>query len=286
MAFAVAVSLNLGFVIVEVVYGYWASSLALIADAGHNLSDVLALVLAWGAIWLSKRKPSAMYSYGLRSSSFLASLANSILLLVVTGGIIWESIDRLIHPTVVAANVMIWVAAIGIFVNGITATLFARGRNSDLNIRTAYFHMAADALISLAVVIGGLIIKYTGWTAIDPLLGLIVSFTIIASTWELLRESINYALHAVPTGISYEDVYRYLKSLKGVAKIHDLHIWGMSTTETAMTAHLICPSGHPGDAFLNRITHELATRFSIHHATLQIEIGDGAACALEPDEVV
>lgn len=285
-AFAIGVLLNFSFVLVEFGYGLWANSLALMADAGHNLSDVVGLLLAWAAVWLSKKKPSESRSYGLRSTSILASLANAILLLVATGGIIWEAIERFRSPAAVTAGTVIWVAGAGILINAATAMLFASGRKGDLNIRGAYLHMAADALVSFAVVIAGIFIGYTGWLWIDPVTGLLVSAVIIAGTWGLLRESVNLALHAVPAGIQASAVLTFLKSLPGVTRVHDLHIWGMSTTETALTAHLVFPSGHPGDRFLRELSSKLEHEFSIQHTTVQIEIGDCEGCALEPDTVV
>lgn len=285
-AFAIGVALNFGFVLIEFGYGIFANSLALVADAGHNLSDVIGLLLAWAAVWLSKRKRSDTRSYGLRSSSILASLANALLLLVATGGIIWEAIERFRQPSPVAAGTMVWVAGVGILINAGTALLFASGRKGDLNIRGAYLHMAADALVSLAVVIAGVIIGYTNWLWVDPVISLVVSAVIIVGTWGLLRESVNLALHAVPSGIQSPEVLKLLNGLPGVTRVHDLHIWGMSTTETALTAHLVCPSGHPGDKFLKDLAHKLEHDFSIHHSTVQIEIGDGSSCALESEDSV
>ncbi len=286
-AFAVGIFLNIGFVVTEAVYGYAANSLALMADAGHNLSDVLGLVLAWAAIWLSRRKPSKHYTYGLRSSSILAALANAFLLLVAVGAIMWEAIDRLRNPSPVASATLIVVAGIGILVNASTAALFMSGRKSDLNIRAAYMHMAADAVVSLAVVLAGVAIQFTGWQILDPLMSLVVSAVILYGTWDLLKESLKLAIAAVPGGIDVEAVSDYLRQLNGVKALHDLHIWGMSTTETALTAHLVIPSGHPGDQFLRETSQTLTQKFKIQHSTLQIEIGDGAIeCELEPDHVV
>ncbi|HTT79444.1 MAG TPA: cation diffusion facilitator family transporter [Stellaceae bacterium] len=286
-AFAVGIALNLAYVAAEAAFAIVAGSLALLADAGHNLGDVLALALAWGAVWLARRRPSQRFTYGLRSSSILAALANAIILLVVTGGIAWEAIWRLAHPEPVAGGTVAAVAAAGILVNGATALLFARGRKRDLNVRSAFLHMAADALVAAGVVAAGIAIALTGREWIDPAVGLVVSAAIIYGTWGLVTEAMRLALDAVPAGIDAAAVRRHLEALPGVSAIHDLHIWGMSTTETALTCHLVMPGGHPGDAALAALAHELAARFGIHHATLQIELGDSAeACALTPEHVV
>lgn len=286
-AFAIGIALNIGFVVVESVYGYLSNSLALMSDAGHNLSDVLSLVLAWGATVLVQKRPSQRFSYGLKSSSILASLANAIFLLLVIGAIAWEAIVRFQHPTPIAGGIVMWVAGIGILVNGFTALLFAAGSKGDLNIRGAFQHMMADAVVSLGVVLAGLTIVYTGWLWLDPVVSLVISAVIVIGTWGLLRESLNLALNAVPTGIDREKIFSYLSGLPGVKEDHDLHIWGMSTTETAMTVHLLMPQGHSGDVFLETITKELESKFQVHHATIQIERGDGAtSCKLAPDEIV
>lgn len=280
-------TLNIAFVIIEAVYGWLTNSLALLADAGHNLSDVLGLLLAWGASRLALQKPTSRFTYGLRSTSILAALFNSILLMLAVGGILWEAADRLREPSPIDGPTVMWVAGVGIVINGLTAWMFASGRKGDLNIRGAYLHMAADALISLGVVISAAVLMLTGWNWIDPLVSILVSLVIILGTWSLLRDSLNLALDAVPAGIDTERVSEYLKGLQGVREIHDLHIWGMSTTETALTAHLVMPDGHPGDLFLTQVARELQTRFHIHHATMQIEVGDGhEPCILEPGEVV
>jgi cobalt-zinc-cadmium efflux system protein len=286
MAFAVGITLNLIFVATEATYGYLANSLALMADAGHNLSDVLGLVLAWGATWLAKKKPTRHFTYGLRSSSILAALANALFLLIALGGIVWEALHRLNHPEPVSGSTVIAVAAVGIVINAATAALFMSGRKSDLNIRGAYLHMAADALVSAGVVIAGVIISYTGWQALDPIVSLVVSVIILYGTWDLLRESVKLAIAAVPTGIDPHAVSDFLGSCANVKAVHDLHIWGMSTTETALTVHLVMPTGHPGDEFLIQISDELQKRFQIGHTTIQIEIGNSVVCKLEPDHVV
>lgn len=286
-AFAVGITLNLGFVGVEVVYGLMANSMALIADAGHNLSDVLALALAWLASLLAQRKPSGRFTYGLRSSSILAALANSMLLLVVSGAILWEAILRLLKPETVGSGTIIWVAAIGIAINTATALMFMKGRKDDLNIRGAYLHMAADALVSAGVVLAGLGMTLTGWAWLDPVVSILIVGAIIWSTWGLLADSVSLSLHAVPPGIDAAAIRRYLAALPNVAEVHDLHIWGMSTTETALTAHLVMSDGYPGDAFIAQTVHELHEQFLIGHATLQVETADEHyACPLAPEYVV
>jgi len=286
-AFAIGALLNTGFVIAEVIYGISANSVALLADAGHNLSDVLGLLLAWGASVLVKRAPSARFTYGLRSTSILAALSNAALLLLVTGGIAWEAIVRFRHPTDVEGITVIVVAAIGVAINLTTAALFMSGRKDDLNVRAAFMHMAGDAAIALGVVVAGIAIIYTGWHWIDPLTSLVISLLVIWGTWGLLRDSVNLALHAVPAGIQTEEVQQFLATWPGVSEVHDLHIWGMSTTETALTAHVAFPSGHPGDAVLQKVATELQEHYSIGHVTLQIETGDtGAMCALAPSHKV
>lgn len=286
-AFAIGALLNTGFVIAEVIYGISANSVALLADAGHNLSDVLGLLLAWGASVLVKRAPSARFTYGLRSTSILAALSNAALLLLVTGGIAWEAIVRFRHPTDVEGSTVIAVAAIGVAINLATAALFMSGRKDDLNVRAAFMHMAGDAAIALGVVVAGIAIIYTGWHWIDPLTSLVISLLVIWGTWGLLRDSVNLALHAVPAGIQTEEVQQFLATWPGVSEVHDLHIWGMSTTETALTAHLVFPSGGPGDAVLQEVAAELKEHYSIGHVTLQIETGDtGVMCELAPSHKV
>jgi cobalt-zinc-cadmium efflux system protein len=258
----------------------------LLADAGHNLSDVLGLSLSWGAAVLGRRQPSGRFTYGLRSSSILAALANAIILLVVTGGIAWEAIWRIAHPVPVATGIVVAVAAIGIFVNGGTALLFASG-SADLNVKSAFMHLAADALVTAGVVAAGIVIWLTNWLWLDPLVSLIVSAVIVFGTWGLLKSAIGLALDAVPEGLDIAAVRAHLLALPGVSGLHDLHIWGMSTTETALTCHLIMPVGHPGDAALNEMAQQLHHRFGIQHATIQIELADtDDACALTPEHVV
>jgi cobalt-zinc-cadmium efflux system protein len=286
-AFAVGIALNLAYVVGEIAAGLVSGSLALLADAGHNLGDVLALGLSWGATVLSRRQPSGRYTYGLRSTSILAALVNAIILLVVTGGVAWEAILRLAHPVPVANRIIVWVALVGIAVNGGTALLFAAGRGRDLNLRSAFLHMAGDALVTAGVVAAGIVIGLTGWLRLDPAAGLVVSAVIVFGTWGLLKSAVGLALGAVPEGVDAVAVRSYLAALPGVATLHDLHIWGMSTTETALTCHLVMPQGHPGDDALAQIAHNLKEQFHIHHTTLQIELGDSAEqCALTPEHVV
>ena len=277
-AFAVGIALNLGFVVVEAAYGFWANSMALLADAGHNLSDVLGLAIAWGAAILAKWPPSRRFSYGLRGASILAALANALILLIAVGFIVYNAVIRLIVPDFVEGDTVAAVAAVGILINGVTAWMFARGRRSDLNIRGAYLHMVADALVSAGVVVAGIGIAVTGWLWIDPAASLIVAALIFLSTADMLRESLTLALAGVPSGIDPEAVEAHLESLPGVERIHDLHIWPMSTTESALTAHLVMPGGFPGDRFLAGCAHEIEHRFGITHSTLQVETGDGDAC--------
>ncbi|HKS89309.1 MAG TPA: cation diffusion facilitator family transporter [Stellaceae bacterium] len=286
-AFAAGIVLNLAYVAAEATLGVVAGSLALLADAGHNLGDVLSLGLAWGAAWLGRRRPSQRFTYGLRSSSILAALANAAILLVVTGGIAWEAVLRLGRPVPVAGGLVAAIAAVGIVVNGGTALLFARGRRRDLNIRSAFQHMTADALVTAGVVVAGIAVALTGLAWIDPAVSLAVSAVIVYGTWGLLRDAVRLALDAVPEGIDTAAVRAHLAALPGVAALHDLHIWGMSTTETALTCHLVMPGGHPGDAALAALAHELEARFGIHHATIQIEIGDSEeACALTSEHAL
>ena len=286
-AFAIGIGLNLAYVAVEAGYGVAAGSLALLADAGHNLGDVLGLALSWGAAMLGRRGPSARFTYGLRSSTILAALANAVILLVVTGGIAWEAIWRLWHPVTVTGGTVALVATAGIVINGVTALLFARGRGSDLNIRSAFLHMAVDALVTAGVVVAGLAILLTGLSWLDPAVSLIVSVVIVYGAWDLVKQALSLALDAVPQGVDAGAVRMHLLALQGVAGLHDLHIWGMSTTETALTCHLVMPGGHPGDEALSHIADELEHRFGIQHATIQIEIGDSdAVCALTPEHVV
>jgi cobalt-zinc-cadmium efflux system protein len=286
-AFAIGIALNLVYVVGEAVGGIFSGSLALLADAGHNLSDVLSLSLSWGAAVLSRRRPSGRFTYGLRSSSILAALANAIVLLLVTGGIAWEAVGRFSDPVPVYSTVVIWVAAAGILVNGVTALLFASGSQRDLNLKSAFLHMAADTLVTATVVAAGIAIALSGWLWLDPAVSLVVSAVIVVGTWSLMKSAIGLALDAVPEGIDAAAVRAHLMGTPGVTALHDLHIWGMSTTETALTCHLVMPGGHPGDALLNGIAQQLDHRFGIHHATIQIELADAdEACVLTPEHVV
>jgi cobalt-zinc-cadmium efflux system protein len=285
-AFAVGIALNLAFVAVEFVYGVLANSMALVADAGHNLSDVLSLAIAWIASVLARRPPSSRLTYGLGGSSIVAALFNAVLLLLAVGAIAWEAILRLLQPEPVASGTVMIVAAVGIVINGATAWLFASGRKDDLNIRGAFLHMVADAAVSAGVVVAGAVILLTGWLRLDPLTSLVVVGLIVWGTWGLLRDSLAMSVSAVPAAIDPQAVRLYLESCNGVAAVHDLHIWPMSTTETALTAHLVFPGGHPGDGFLMRAASELKRRFGIGHTTLQIEIDEETACHLAPDHVV
>jgi cobalt-zinc-cadmium efflux system protein len=286
LAFGVGTALNVGFVAIEAIYGVLANSMALLADAGHNLGDVIGLLIAWSAIMLAKRRPTARYTYGFRSSSILAALINAVVLLVITGGIAWEAVRRLFAPQPVLELEVIIVAAIGIIVNGATACLFAAGRKGDLNIKAEFVHMAADAATSVGVVASGLAILATGWNWLDPAVSLGIAAVVIWSTWGLLRDSIELSLNAVPRAINPGDVRKYLEGCDGVASVHDLHIWPMSTTETALTCHLVMPQGHPGDAFTGRVARELSRSFQIVHTTLQIEIDEVVARAFEHDSLV
>ena len=283
-AFAIGAALNTAFVIAELIFGYAANSLALISDAVHNLSDVIALLLAWGAAWLARRRPTQRHTYGYRRASILAALLNAGLLLVAVGGIGVEAVNRLVAPAPVAGLTVVAVAALGVAVNGGTALLFMRGRHGDLNIRGAYLHMAADAGVSLGVVAAALVIMGTGWLWLDPVTSLVIAAVVFWSGWGLARDSVNLALDGVPRGIDLAEVKSYLGGLDGVTDVHDLHVWAMSTNETALTAHLVRPGGQD-DAFLHGVCKELLQRFNIHHATLQVE-ASGSVCKLAPEDVV
>jgi len=278
-AFFIAILLNSGFVLLEFAYGFIANSTALMADAGHNLSDVMGLMLAWGASLLARKQPSERYTYGLRSSSILAALGNAMLLFLACGAIAWEALQRFSAPPPVAGLTVMLVAGAGIVVNGISAWMFMRGAKDDLNIRGAYLHMAADAAVSLGVVLAGAAILLTGWYWLDPLLSLLIVAVILIGTWGLLRESVQLALNAVPAHIDGSAVQNWLRQQPGVREVHDLHIWGMSTTESALTAHLVMPDGHPGDLALERLAQALRQRFSIQHSTLQVELEGCASSA-------
>jgi cobalt-zinc-cadmium efflux system protein len=281
-AFKVGIALNAIYIIIELIYGLVSNSMALIADAGHNLSDVLGLGLTWGAAYLATTSVTSKRTYGLRKSTVLASLLNAIILLISIGAISIESIRRIIYPEPSAGMTMVIVAAIGIIVNGITAFLFMKGRQKDLNIKAAFVHMASDALVSFGVVITGLIISFTGWDLADPIVSLVIVIVIAAGTWSLLKDSFHLSMDAVPKGINLEEVKKYLGSLHGVAEVHDLHIWAMSTTENALTAHLVVPNERKDDDFLKKICSNLHDDFGIEHTTIQIEkSAQGANCSVE-----
>jgi cobalt-zinc-cadmium efflux system protein len=284
-AFAVGAALNLGFVAVEAIFSLLANSLALLADAGHNLSDVLGLALAWAASWLTRRQPTSRHTYGFGSSSILAALTNAVVLLLVIGAIAWEALRRLAHPVPVASTTIIWVAALGIAINAATAWPFFAGRKADINIRGAYLHMAADAAVSAGVVVAALVIRATGWLWLDPLASLAIALVIVIGTLGLLTESMRLAMAGVPAGIDRAAVERYLAGLPGVVAVHDLHIWALSTTETALTAHLVRPGRGPDDQFLIELAQQLKLRFRIGHSTIQVE-HEGDACLLVSSEVV
>jgi cobalt-zinc-cadmium efflux system protein len=283
-AFAVGVALNTLIVAAELVFGYAANSLALIADAAHNFSDVIALLLAWGAAWLARKRPTQQHTYGYRRASILAALINAGLLLIAVGGIAVEGVRRIFEPAAVSSSTVIWVATLGIVVNGATALLFMRGRHGDLNIRGAYLHMVADAGVSFGVVAAALVIMLTGWLWVDPAISMCIAAAVLASGWSLAKDSVNLALDGVPKGIDLAKVRTYLGQLEGVTEIHDLHVWAMSTNEAALTAHLVRPGGYD-DSFLHNVCDQLAHRFNIRHATLQVEAGSDV-CKLAPAELV
>ncbi|MDQ3198235.1 MAG: cation diffusion facilitator family transporter [Verrucomicrobiota bacterium] len=282
-AFAIGVVLNTAFIIAEVIFGLLSHSLSLLADAGHNLSDVMGLLMAWAASNLARRTPTERFTYGLRRTSVLAALFNAILLLVSLGAIAWEAIRRLYQPEPVLGLTMIWVAAAGVVVNGMTAWMFAGGRKGDLNIRGAFLHMAADAGVSAGVVLAGFVILRTGWSLLDPISSLVIVVIILFGTWGLLRDSVSLVLDAVPRGIDPGAVKNFLEELPGVQEIHHLHVWGLSTTETACTAHLVKREPQLDDQLLKTIAHELHERFGIEHTTIQFECCDGPDCPTEHD---
>lgn len=281
-AFGIGIGLNIVFVAVEAYFGWRADSLALLADAGHNLSDVLGLVLAWLGMMIARVQPNERYTYGRQRASILAALVNSLVLLAVMGGMAWEAVQRFSNPLPIEGHIVIAVAAAGVVINGITAWLFMAGSHGDLNIRGAFLHMAGDALVSLGVVIAGVIYLKTGWQWLDPLLSLVIAVLILYATWGLFRQSLRLTFDGVPANIELGMVREYLRNLPGVQDMHDLHIWAMSTSESALTVHLVMPDGHPGDAFLHDLGQELHDRFDIDHATVQIEAGDtDRPCRLE-----
>jgi cobalt-zinc-cadmium efflux system protein len=286
-AFAIGIALNTAYVVAEAAYGIAAHSLALLADAGHNLGDVLGLGSAWLAAVLIRRHPSGRYTYGLGGSTILAALFNAVLLLVVTGGIGWEAIRRLIAPEPTVGVTVMIVAGLGALVNGITALLFASGRKGDLNIRAAFQHMAADGVLSVGVAAAGAVILLTGWQFLDPAVSLIVSVAIVVGTWSLLRDAVNLSLSGVPRGVDVDDVTAFLSAIQGVIEVHDLHVWALSTTDTALTAHLVLTDDADADAVLRPLPDALRARFGIGHATIQLESrAMSGECELRPAHVV
>ncbi|MDF9759664.1 cobalt-zinc-cadmium efflux system protein [Peribacillus simplex] len=284
-AFGFGIILNTIFIIVEIIYGILGDSLALLADAGHNVSDVLGLIIAWIAVWLGKKAPTNKRTYGYKRSSILSALFNAVFLLVAIGAIAWEAIQRFSSPQPVEGKTVIIVAIIGIVINTLTALLFMSGRKNDLNIRGAFMHMAADALVSLGVVIAGFVIIWTGWQWLDPLVSLGISIVILFGTWGLLKESINLSLDAVPEGIDIKKIKDYLIGLPTIIEVHDLHVWGMSTTEAALTVHLIRSVIDDNDQLLQKLTKEIHDQFGIEHVTIQIEKGT-FDCSLQPEGTI
>jgi cobalt-zinc-cadmium efflux system protein len=270
-AFILGIILNVVYIIVEVVYGVLINSMALLADAGHNFSDVLGLLLAWGASYLAKTASTEKRTYGMRKSTILAALFNAIILMIAVGAITIEAIRKLIYPELVQGQTMMVVAAIGFVINAATAFLFMKGREKDLNIKGAFLHMAADAGVSFGVVVAGLIIVSTGWLWVDPAISLVIVIVITVGTWGLLKDSFQLSMDAVPKRIDLKEVGDYLKSINGVTEVHDLHIWAMSTTETALTAHLVIPNETKDDFFLKKICGDLHNKFGIEHSTIQME---------------
>lgn len=286
-AFGVGIGLNFTFVVVEAFYGYLSNSLALMADAGHNLSDVAGLVLAWGAFWLASKKPSSQYTFGLRKSSILSALFNSIILLVAVGIILWEAVHRLMNPSAINSKIVIIVAMIGIVINASTALLFFKDKNDDINVKGAYLHMVADALISFGVVLSTIIISYTAWNWLDPVISILISFVIIYGTWDIFKESIYLSLDAVPTSIDPISVRKYLETIHNVQDVHDLHIWSMSTTENALSVHLTMKDKILDNQNLVKITKDLKDQFRIHHPTIQFEsLDENFHCAFKPEDVI
>lgn len=285
--FAIGAGINMLFVVLELTFGFISNSLALIADAIHNFSDVVGLLLAWGGAWLARLLPTARRTYGFRSATILAALTNAALLFVVVGAIVIEAVHRFMKPAEMASMTVVWVALAGIVVNGATAMLFWHGQKDDINIRGAFLHMAADAAVSLGVVIAALVIMGTGWFWVDPVISLLIAAVILWSTWGLARESLHLSLAGVPPQIDHAAVKTWLAGLPGVTEVHDLHIWALSTTENALTVHLLRPDAAADDGFLQMVAEELQTRFQIHHPTIQIEIGNAKeSCKLAPADVV
>ncbi len=284
--FALAVILNVGFTIIEATLGFISGSMALVADAGHNLSDVLALLLAWGASVLSTRPPNERYTYGLKSSSILAAIANAALLWIALGAILLETIRRFFDPSPVQGGTMMVVAGIGIIINGFSAFLFVHGSKSDLNLRAAFLHLMADAAVSAGVVIAGLLVLWTGFMLIDPITSLLITAVIGLSSWSLLKDSLRMGMLAAPDAIDVSEVRAFLAARPNVIAVHDLHVWPISTTETALTAHLVMPNHPPDDHFLHELGHELHDKFGIGHPTIQIETAGGPECALESEAII
>jgi len=269
-AFGIGIALNLAFVAIEAYYGWKIDSLALLADAGHNLSDVIGLMLAWGGALAGRLRPDARHTYGWKRASILAAFINALLLLVAMGSLAWEAVHRLQTPQAVAGVTIMVVAGIGILVNTATALLFMRGRESDLNIRGAFLHMAADALVSAGVVVAGGLALWFGWTWLDPVVSLLIAAVIVVGTWSLFKQSLHLLFDGVPEGVDLHAVQALLESLPGVERVHDLHVWAMGTSQIAMTAHLVMPQGHADDAFLKHATDELHEHFGIEHVTIQV----------------
>lgn len=284
-AFAWGVGLNSFFIATEITFGLIAGSIALIADAAHNFSDVLGLLLSWGALILARRIPWGRFTYGYRSATILSVLASTALLFVAVGGIVWSAIGRFGEPIEVASGIVILVALVGIGINGFSAWLLSRG-NADLNVKSAFMHLLADAAVSAGVVVAGIIIYFTGWNVVDPIVSLVISAVVLWGGWGVLRDAVKLALNAVPDSVSLSEVKKHLEGLQGVARVHDLHVWAISTTHTALTAHLVMPQGNPGDEFLHKSCRDLHDKYGIGHATLQIERGEGEECELAPDEIV
>jgi cobalt-zinc-cadmium efflux system protein len=286
-AMATGVGLNTLFVIIEAGCGFWAGSLALLADAGHNAGDVVGLLLAWGASRLARRPPSRRYTWGFRRTTIYAALVNAVLLLIACGAILWEAWHRLRSPEPVAGPVMIAVAAVGVVINTLTAILFMRGRERDANLRGAFLHMAADAAVSVGVVVAGIAIMLTGRTWIDPLVSIGITLAIIVGTWDLFRESIDLALDAVPRGIDPDVITAALAAIPGVAEVHDLHIWAASTSEVSLTVHLVVPDTDSHTSALSAANDLLRDRFQIAHTTIQLEAEDACRCCVQrPAEVL
>jgi len=286
-AFILGISLNFTFVCIEAFYGYWSHSLALVADAGHNLSDVIGLTMAWAAFWLVSKKPTSKFTFGLRKSTILSALFNSLFLLIAVGIIIWEAIHRIMLPNIVESKTVMIVAALGIVINTLTALLFFKDKDHDMNIKGAYLHMAADALISLGVVISAIVISYTSWYWLDPVVSILISLIIIYGTWDLFKGSIKLSMDAVPESINPFEVKKYLESIEDVVDVHDLHIWGLSTTDIALSVHLTVKNNSLNNSRLVQISKYLSEHFKINHPAIQIELHDkNFECHLKSDDVI